>query len=114
MQKIHDIKNKATLFEEFSGARQPRTNAYKDIYHGLMSPDLNPSDIASVKELIQKSTIKNIPPRLNDPLIRAQESIKSSETLRTNLQARLFYHQVQISPGIPEKDTQPFLSGLVL
>lgn len=95
-KKIAEIKNEATYWEEYSNARRHKTNSYKDIYHGLMSPAITLERVKIVKKVIVES---NLPPE-----VRTVENTKKvTQTLRLgtffnpDLNTRMTVHQYQIS-----------------
>ncbi len=54
-EKAAAYKRDASFFHEYFGDRTHVTNAYKDIYHGLMDPNLTADTACDVKKLIQRS-----------------------------------------------------------
>ncbi len=100
--KIATTKHGASFISEYMSYRSHITNSYKDIYFGLMNPELSYSDAQTVKELIQNSTI---PPELNRPEQRAEHQKKVARELRLgaffnpDIETRMMVHQFKISDG---------------
>lgn len=114
-EKIQAIKSKATFFEEFGGTRQPVTNSFKDIYHGLMNPHCTIDDIKSVKELLKISGTAEVRRAIalhSDQEIAMMKGFTTSGVLRSDLDVRTLYHQAQISPGIEEEYISQFTLSL--
>jgi hypothetical protein len=109
--KIQSIKDKATFVEEFGGTRQPITNSFKDIYHGLMNPHCTVENVKSVKELLKISTdtaVNGAVSSHSDADMIWMKAFTASAVLRSDLNVRTLYHQAQISPGINEEAIRPF------
>ncbi|MDX2345797.1 MAG: hypothetical protein QNK11_02840 [Legionella sp.] len=94
-------------WDEFTLKHHHQTNAYKDIYHTLMSES---SEDNNVSEKIK-------------PLLKQEQSEHTAKTCtqypyvfsgerQSNLQARSFFHHQKLneSGGIPEELSAPFLS----
>ena len=60
--RVSTIKDTSFILTELMNARTARSNPYKDIYHGLMKPELTEEDIVSVKKLIVDSAVAPIIP----------------------------------------------------
>lgn len=60
--RVSTIKDMSSILTELMNGRTGISNSYKDIYHGLMKPELTPEDIVSVKTLIVDSAVAPIIP----------------------------------------------------
>ncbi|MDF1683575.1 MAG: hypothetical protein P1U36_02855 [Legionellaceae bacterium] len=95
-EKISTHKSQATLFEEFTGNRTYVTNSFKDIYHGLMNPNLTETKVQEVKELIKNS---KLPPDYNNPQTKLEVERNFALGMFPDLEARTRGHQVKIVEG---------------
>ncbi len=93
--------------DEFTLKRNYQTNAYKDIYHGLMTKNATPETVKQMQALLKDS--KKVPKALEDapkyPFIFCGKR-------QDNLQTRTFFHQSQLAEagGISEDLIKPFLA----
>ena len=94
-QRITDIKQEATWWDEYMNTRLHTTNSYKDIYYGLMNPNLTPRHIKEVTYLISNS---NLPPELNTPENRKAVAYASrmGAFFKPNIDERTMVHQFKI------------------
>ncbi len=128
--KIADIKENASLmhaiketsfsnpfaiilwcWDEFTLKRNYQSNAYKDIYHGLMAKETPPETVATVQALLKDSK----PSEYNNKKERAHYPYIFSGKRESDLQARTFFHQCNLADtgGIPEALIEPFLNNTV-
>ncbi|MDF1647046.1 MAG: hypothetical protein P1U61_08745 [Legionellaceae bacterium] len=95
-------------WDEFTLKRNHQTNAYKDIYHGLMTDHTTPENLKTINALLNDSrpssghTQKKHP---NYPYLFSGER-------QSDLQARTFFHQTNLADtgGVSEDLIEPFLS----
>ena len=94
-------------WEEFTLKRNYQTNAYKDIYHGLMAKETTSETVKTVKALLKDSK-----PSLKDnKKERPSYPYIFSNGRQSDLQARTFFHQCNLADGggISEDLLEPFL-----
>ncbi len=96
-------------WDEFTLKRNYSTNAYKDIYHGLMARETTPETIQEVKILLKASK----PSEYDTHKERPSCPWAFTSTRQSNLQARTFFHQTSLADGggIQESLIEPFLQN---
>ncbi|MCH9757253.1 MAG: hypothetical protein K0U37_08710 [Gammaproteobacteria bacterium] len=95
--------------DEFRLKRNYQSNAYKDIYHGLMAKKVTTETIENVKALLKDS--KPIPEE-SAPKERPHYPYLFSGERQSDLQARTFFHQCNLadSGGIKAELIEPFFA----
>ncbi|MDF1677706.1 MAG: sulfite exporter TauE/SafE family protein [Legionellaceae bacterium] len=93
--------------DEFALKRNYQTNAYKDIYHGLMAKDATPETVKHVQALLKDSQKAPEKPE-NTP----KYPFIFCGKRHSDLQARTFFHQTQLAEtgGISEDLIGPFIA----
>jgi len=96
--KIAHIKEHATLWQELSGQRRSLTNAYKNIYHALMRPDLSVTEVPEIKKMIANSNLDSLTnSSANKKFIK--KAIATGHLFQFVGRERQLVHQFQIAEG---------------
>ncbi len=119
--RISTIKHTGLIWAELMNGRTSISNSYKDIYHGLMKPELTPEDIVSIKTLIVDSTVESItPPGVSNSLLLkfmlASLSVLTAMVATTRnpdddtlaSKTAMNKSMIEISGGLDESLTEPF------
>ena len=106
--RIQSLKEHASMYDKFSLKRHYKTNAYKDIYHSLMSPNLSREDVITTKKLLGHTKESS-----SWPNNRQKNPAMFTGRRGYDFHRRLFFHQHNIHDGggIDEALIIPFLDS---
>ena len=111
--RITETKRDASFWSEYMNYRSNTTNSYKDIYFGLMNPNISKEDIQEIKYVIANS---NLPTASNTA--ENKKKVTTMSRLGTffspDVELRTLAHQVRISePGVLDPNLlKPFQVSL--
>lgn len=113
--EVKRIKSQSSLLDELSGMRQPLSNAFKDIYHGLMRPDATDADLRATADLIRLTYDKRNIDLFGDVSEREGYIVNAGFFAAQSIPERRLLHQACIVHCRHKEDysiSGPFISAL--